>query len=72
MAVPSFTMIFWCLAALFAGNAGFYLFEIIHSPKGLKSDPGNTFGMFADFGIAVIFFVLGIVAIVQHKRFAKD
>ena len=72
MTVPNFTIIFWLFASLFAGNAGFYLFEILKSPRGMATDPGNTFAMFADFGICLAFIIFGCIAIVQHNRYGRD
>ncbi len=90
---PVYTLVFFGLAAMFAGNAGFYLSEVLRVratcpscpifcvlsffvleqyPTGMANDPGNTFGMFADFGIAGMLVVFGIVALFKHAKYDAD
>ncbi len=38
----------------------------------MNNDPGNTFGMFADFGIAGMFVVFGIISLFKHAKYDLD
>jgi hypothetical protein len=41
-------------------------------PTGMNNDPGNTFGMFADFGIAGMFVVFGVLSLIKHAKYDAD